>query len=274
MSISRAKKRGAALVAVAAGTALLLGFLAPSAGGLEAPIGDVTIDPDPVAAGADLTITPDDDLCAVTFTRGASAAGVPAATELQWEIADDEAQVVDDGSQGVGPSGDWQVDTSAPIDPGTYTFSAQCVGVRATLTDAAAPTGDSFVVAQFEGDFMVSGAGPPEFGAELDKAAGAPGDDIELTAFACSGTSGAAALLPVGEPPASPDDVDEDVLQQYDVIGGFFGGVVPVPTGTPAGTYQVVVFCMEGEQVADVAVLGYTVTAAAAPVTAAPRFTG
>ena len=64
------------------------------------------------------------------------------------------------------------------------------------------------------------------------------------------------------------------MLQQYDVVDGQFGGVVPVPDDTEPGTYQVVVWCTEGGRVLDSEVLGYTVTDPAVPAPVAPNFTG
>ena len=117
----------------------------------------------------------------------------------------------------------------------------------------------------YVGELTVEGAAlPPEFSASLDTSSGYAGDDIELSAMDCPGAGGAALFMPVGSAPELGEGLVDQGLQQYDILDGQFGGVVPVPADTAPGTYQVVVYCSRSAldpTNADVVVLGYTVLA-------------
>ena len=267
---------GATALAVASAAGFMV--VSPAnAGGPGTGALDATLSPDPVAPGGEVTVTPVDP-CPIAAPVAAPA-GLVVGT-LEWIVTtpdpDDESDVVDDGDAPITSDGLWEVVFNAPAEPGDYEFYGFCNTDIEVDEQGVRPAGEVANPEQYGPiPFTVAGVEELAFEASLDKASGPPGDDIELTAIQCDGDSGAAALLPVGPPPASPSDVDEDVLQQYDVLQGQFGGVVPVPDDTAPGTYQVVVWCMGQGEVLDSEVLGYTVLApGAAPVPAAPDFTG
>jgi hypothetical protein len=274
---------GATLMLAAGATGAVAAGPVQAGGGPGIGALDASLSPDPVAPGATVTVEsvdpcpiPDDGPIIVP----AVAAGGPI-EGLTWFVSTPNptspADIVDDGSASLDGDRHWVVTFPAPAEEGDYAFYGFCPSLAVAAASETDEVGAAGVTNPYQYGpilFTVEAAGALDFTAALGKASGLPGDDIDLTGIRCAGDSGAAALLPVGAPPASPADVDEAVLQQYDVVDGQFGGVVPVPAGTAPGTYQVVVWCMEGADVLDTEVLAYTVLAAAAPVPAAPSFTG
>jgi len=269
---------GATLMVVAGATGLVVA--SPVLAGLGPGALDASVSPDPAEPGASVTAEsvdpcppPDDGPILVP-------AGLPA-EEVTWFVStpdpESPADIVLDGSAPLDGDRHWATTFPAPAEEGEYAFYAFCPSSPLVAAEESDGVGVAGITNPYQYGpilFSVEAAGPAEFTATVDQSSGLPGDDIELTGIDCAGDSGAAALLPVGTPPAHPDEVDEDVLQQYDVVDGQFGGVVPVPADTAPGTYQVVAWCMAGGDVLDTEVLGYTVLAAAAPVPAAPDFTG
>lgn len=265
-----APRAALAAVLVAAGAVGLVAGPASSGG---PPVLEATLVPNPAQPDDDVTATPATagDNCPIELqVNGVGTAG-SSGLILEWALVDDSSTEIDGGTAPVGAEGAWEVTFTAP-GVGVYDFVAACV---LELVDVGVEAAGFSAVATYEEQLVVEGVAPVEFDATLDQASGPPGDDIELTGVNCSGTHGAAALLPVGPAPAHPDEVDEGILQQYEIIDGQFGGVVPVPDDAAPGTYQVVVWCMDEDLVEDTEVLGYTITApGAVPVPAAPTFTG
>ncbi len=275
------RSRGwAAIAATVAFGASGLGLVGPAGAGIGGDA-EATLSPNPAEPGETVTATSVDPCPPILVVNSAEADAAPAGplpvSTVFWFLTtpdpDSEADVVDEGDVEADPDGSWEVEFSAPDDEGAYEFYASCSTEAQAVALAAALGGGGSDSGEYGPVDLVVAAGD-DFSASLDKSSGLPGDDIELTAIQCDGDSGAAALLPVGDPPPTPFTVDEDVLQQYDVIDGQFGGVVPVPDDTAPGTYQVVVWCVVQTRVVDSQVLGYTVLAAADPVPAAPDFTG
>lgn len=270
----------AALAATVAFGATGLTLVGPAGAGIGGDA-DAELTPNPAAPGETVTassIDPCPPILVVNRADTAAPAGPAPVSNVHWLLTTPDPggqeDVVDEGDVDAAPDGSWEVGFAAPDEEGDYEFYAFCESDAPELAPAVVPAGEPEPSGNYGPIDLTVAAAQVEFDASLDKASGAPGDDIELIAIECAGDSGAAALLPVGDPPASPDEIDEDVLQQYDVLDGQFGGVVPVPAATTPGTYQVVVFCMQGGDVLDSEVLAYTVLAAAAPVPGAPDFTG
>jgi len=246
-----------------AGASLLVGTPAHG-GGVVVPMLDATVTPNVSTPGSPVSIAPasPDDVCP------------DGGDTLEWTISGDDPADDLEGTTEVDGTGNWIVETPTPETAGNYAFDAVCVGPTEAGTTA---------FAQYTATFEI-GVELDPFQAILDQSSGPPGDDIELSAIACFGDSGAALFMPPGAVPAfSPDLVDQG-LQQYDVLDNQFGGVVPVAADTAPGPYQVVAWCLdEGELAADPVVLSYTVLAAGAvpvppggavAVPAAPSFTG
>lgn len=271
---------GATLMVVAGAAGLVVAGPVQAGGGPGIGALDASLSPDPVAPGGTVTVESVDPCPAPDDGPIIVPAGLPA-EEVTWFVStpdpESPADIVLDGSAPLDGDRHWATTFPAPAEEGEYAFYAFCPSLALAAAGESDGVGAAGVSNPYQYGpilFTVEAAGPAEFSATLDQSSGLPGDDIELTGINCAGDSGAAALLPVGDPPAGPGEVDEDVLQQYDVIDGQFGGVVPVPAGTAPGTYQVVAWCMAGGDVVDTEVLGYTVLAAAVPVPATPTFTG
>ncbi len=266
---------GASLTVVASAVGLLVANPVEAGG---PPVGalQASLSPSPAAPGATVSVSSIDPCPTIEDQRLAPAAG-PVVEQVEWFLSTPDPLSPDDilieGAAPLDGERHWEDAFTAPSAEGEYSFYAFCPALGLLEVEGLAPAGEGNAFSYGPIALTVAAAGE-EFSASLDQASGLPGDDIELTGIRCAGDSGAAALLPVGTPPAHPDEVDEAILQQYDVLDGQFGGVVPVPADTEPGTYQVVTWCMGGDEVLDAAVLGYTVLAAAAPVPVAPTFTG
>lgn len=275
----------AAVAAALALSASLVGLSVAAAG--EGDERNASADPPTIPVGGATEVTPDTeaDYCDVPLVDAAMPAGVPSPVTLVWNVelasgGPDELS----GSQGTAVDGSWAVtlDTDPlPADedylaPGDYVFTGLCSDLRAA---GGASTAGAFQPNIYVVPFTVTGVAEPEFDVTSDIAAGPPGTTVQLTGIDCVpglGSFVAVKLMPAGPVPAF-DNTDE-TLEVYEVFEGGFTGPFVIPTGTAAGTYQLVAWCLgEGGQPLDgteAQVLGFTVTAAAVPVVDAPDFTG
>ncbi len=275
-------RRSVALTAIFSlvGGAILL-LTGPAGAGR--PLLSMSLDKTQVEAGEIITVTPDPENECPTGQGG---------VELFWELYDGQANLEDGGTVPVDEAGGWELELdTAGLAVGGYVLEASCIAepnverqARAGRSAAGVFTLADYEPEEFE---VIEGEEPPpppapdEFDVTSDKASGPAGTTVQLTGINCSpgsGSSVAVKLMPAGPVPAF-DPSDEDI-ENYQVTGpdASFTGPFVVPTGTAAGTYQFVAWCLgEGGQPlpdTEPQVLGFTVTAAAVPVPGQPTFTG
>lgn len=263
--------------AAGAGSLLAATLLLASPSGAGLPPLEMVLTPTEVEAGTPVVAEPAPEN---------ECPGTKGEVELQFRVSDSADALVDDGVAPVNEFGDWQVEIdTAGLEVGEYSVEADCVIVRSSPGfGAGRSAGGDLVYQSYSPEIfeVVAGEGPPPtFDVTSDKASGPAGTTVQLTGIECQpglGSFVAVKFMPAG--PVPEFDNTDETLEVYEVSGGgaSFTGPFVVPAGTAPGTYQFVAWCLgEGGQVLDgteAQVLGFTVTAAAAPTPAAPDFTG
>jgi hypothetical protein len=227
----------------------------------------ITVTPNPVGAGHDFEVTPDDpESCPPSGTVDLSIApeggGDPVVTD----------------SQPI-PDGPWSF-TESIDTPGSYVVGVSCTSTfdvngpttNRAATSAAAPGGKNVVIDYQPEALEVVG----EFSVAANKTSGPVGTTVGVTGQFCSpgtGDSVAFKFVPDGTTPTF--DVNDEDVQVIPVTldNGGIAGTITVPN-LPGGAYGLAAFCLsEGGTVLDgPVVLPFTISAT--PVVAPPTFTG